>query len=400
MINNLILAIITIVLFILIGIIIYFIFDYFSYKNNVNKSIKISTDYANKSVIINNSNIINSTAALESKYDTLISGLTGSINNSTSNYYLTSNSLLDFDNALNNYFSFEEDNSPINKRIYEYNFTGINPNMNLLTQVNAISGMTIDTTNNLLDEKNLRICNKNTSTPGDTTTSNYRSCININLSDTGDFNITPETNNNSLLINGLDDNILAKFDYKTNDIYFGGNGTEDNPGSLRINKENLYIKDINLINGNSKTNIYDDSSTDDFNNNVNAFNYDSLGKLNNINNTLMCYYSIDTSTTPLKLTLNMVSHVPIQEKSSFTIKIPDLTVDTAPNASSNPSGLSIASNSSENNITLTIPDGSTINARNNINIVFDSGLSTASGSANGILMVEIIPSLTVPAPTP
>jgi hypothetical protein len=246
--------------------------------------------------------------------------------------------------------------------------------------------MTIDTTNNLIDKQNLRICNKQTPSSSMDGTSNIistdESCININLSDTGDFNITPEVNNNSLIINGMDKSVLAKFNYKTNDIYFGGNGTPENPGALRINNSNIYIKDINLINGTiDNTQISAE--------NVKGFNYNSI---NNLNNTIICYYNIDISKSPLELTLNMVSYALLPVGTTFNINVPNIDiVGSVSVKSKDPSDLNINANDITNDI-FVITTVSQINPRYNIKIVMDSGLQEKVGSSintNGILMAEV-----------
>lgn len=133
--------------------------------------------------------------------------------------------LNNFDQNLNKYFKFIDNDLDItNKKIFEHVLSGINPNIQLLSKVNAISGMTINTSPNKHDNKNLKICNSKDN------------CLNMNVDDSG-FNITPE-NVNQLLINSINDKPLANFDLKNEGIYLGGN---DKSSPLYIEKGRLFL---------------------------------------------------------------------------------------------------------------------------------------------------------------
>lgn len=316
MLETIALIIIAVLIFILIAVVAYIIYDYINYKQSVDNSISLSKDYINNNAESNTSNIVNYTTILDNKINNVSTTLSSTIG---TNYNYTSNitsNLMYFDNALNKFFHFNEgyNNSPINKRLFEYNFTGINPSLDILNRVNSLGGMNIITTDKYLSSNNLRICDNGRAVG--------KNCINLNVATNGQFHITPENDVNSLIVNNVGNYPMAKFDYIMNDIYLGGDGSTNNPGSMKINGNNLYIKDINLISGG-------DNKLNNFTNTT-LFNKDFV---NNINQNILCDYFIK-KTSPIEATttetiiytleIKLMPYVDIPETTEITINIPEL----------------------------------------------------------------------------
>jgi hypothetical protein len=228
----------------IIGVVIYLILDYMGYKDNVDTAFELTTSHMNdtfdkvsenisataddlaKNINNNRKNIttlnVKTDAALERSYQ-----VEDNIHNVQANVNKTDNDLNKFDTALKKYFKFSENNQGIvNSKIYNHVFNGINPNLELLTHVDAISGLTVKT----LPNKSFNICNTN------------NNCINMQVNQNR-FDITPQ-NVNRLTINAKNNTPLANFDLQNNSIYLGGN---DINAPMFIQDENLYINNVNLL---------------------------------------------------------------------------------------------------------------------------------------------------------
>lgn len=149
------------------------------------------------------------------------------LNNQSKN---TDNDVNKFDLALKKYFEFSENNQKINNKLFKHAFSGIKPNLKLLSQVQAVNGLKVNTSINTINSQNLKVCNA------------QNNCMNLNVNNDG-FNITPE-NINNLTINSTTNKPLAKFDLKNNSIYLGGS---DINAPLFINNSNLFMNNINLL---------------------------------------------------------------------------------------------------------------------------------------------------------
>jgi hypothetical protein len=118
------------------------------------------------------------------------------------------------DAALKRYFKFSDNNQAISDRkIFENVFTGVNPNLELLSRVVTANGLTIRTSIDNINNKNLKICN------------NDNKCVNMNVNDST-FNITPE----NVTVLNINSNInpttfrpMARFNLQNNTIDINGN---------------------------------------------------------------------------------------------------------------------------------------------------------------------------------
>lgn len=269
----------SILFIIMIGVIMYLVYDYMQYKDNIDKSFDITTKHVNDSFAKVSENIdeaqnkiqlanndIHSvslkTDAVMNSFDTFRGNYTNTLEDIDYNFNLSeqyyrnlnrnlqenkaslnafgsnlqasqavSKSLDDFDTALKKYFKFSEnDQAIVNNKLFQHTFSGINPNLELLSQVHTASGLTITTPLDKVNNKNLRICNSN------------RNCINMNVDD-NTFNISPE-NLNNLVVNSKNNNALATFDLQNDSIYFGGS---DLNAPMFIQNSNLYLNNLNFI---------------------------------------------------------------------------------------------------------------------------------------------------------
>jgi hypothetical protein len=194
--------------------------------DKVSENISVTADDLAKNINSNKKNIttlnVKTDAALERSYQ-----VEDNINNVQDNVNRTDNNLNKFDTALKKYFKFSENNQGIvNSKIYNHVFNGINPNLELLTHVDAVSGLTVKT----MPDKSFNICNTN------------NNCISMHV-DQNRFDITPK-NVNKLTINSKDNTPLANFDLQNNSIYLGGN---DINSPMFIQDDNLYINNLNLL---------------------------------------------------------------------------------------------------------------------------------------------------------
>lgn len=320
------------IVIIIVYIIFNFLYDYLSYKTdnskkleNTNKNFNIIDNNINKLyTYINNNdkNIINNYSSLiSSNYNILNSNISLLSNNDKN---LSSN-IFNFDNALKKYFVFNDNSNnsynAINTALYNYTFNSGNTKLlNIMSKVNAISGMTILTAPSLTNSNNLRICD-NSSTPN---------CLNISVSNSN-FNIMPEnTNASKIIMNNLDGTKLATFDMNNNTIKLGQN-EKNNDSAMYIVDDNVYVKNINFVNDN---NFYNDSNIKSFNStNSKEFNVNNINSINELNNNVICYYNITTNPTDNTniLNINFISEIDIPVNSFFTIKIPEITQDLSVN---------------------------------------------------------------------
>lgn len=280
MIDIILYIILFIIIISLLVLFMYFTYDYISYKKDIEKNFNKSESYINTNFenVINNVNEKNK--IIDDKYNVISTNLSNVIQmekiNSENNYLNNNSNLFNFNNVMKKYFTFDGNTSgKLNEALYNYKFdTIIKPNLNLLTTVNAINGMTVRTNPQTNNSSNLRICDNN-SVPN---------CINMNLYN-GNFNITPEnTNVNKLIMNTNTGNALASFELSTNSIYLGSG---DDKAPLFINNCNLYIKNIKMIK--DPTISYTNSITS-----KNFIDFDTNLYNNNLQN-IMCYYNINVN---------------------------------------------------------------------------------------------------------
>ena len=215
----------------IIGVVSYFIYDYISYKNDVDKSIEITTDFIN-----------NSFDKVATNIDLTEANCASNINIISDNIHklgladdIIKNNINFIDNKINTFFKFDRNYNAtscnLNNKIYDYIVSSVSPNLEILSKVSTTNGFTINTPQNVIDINNFKLCNKNTS-----------NCIDLNVNNDG-FNITP-TNVNRFVINSVDKKPLALFDLKQKEIYLGG---VDTTAPLFIKDNELYINNINFI---------------------------------------------------------------------------------------------------------------------------------------------------------
>tara|TARA_B000000477_G_scaffold124441_1_gene132100 strand:- start:10945 stop:12183 length:1239 start_codon:yes stop_codon:yes gene_type:complete len=238
--------IILIVIIILTISIIYIIKDYINYKDNVNKSIDISTNNIN-----NNFDKINENIEIETNY----------INNKVNNFEEDINKLENNDEyivkdvkTLKDNIANLNDNIKFENKVYIDN-TGITsasylePNIKLLNRVNSLMGMTIITDSDSTNNKNLSICDNGGRKieNGEIVDANVYNCVHMNINN-GNFNIIPD-GIKELNIQNKENETIAKFDTKNKSIYLGGSNKNNSP--LFIHNDKVYIDNLNIVRKNA-----------------------------------------------------------------------------------------------------------------------------------------------------
>jgi hypothetical protein len=353
---NIIIIVLVLVLFLAYILIAYFYTSYSNYKEDVDDNFEKTKTYINSTIskldnnirssINENNTKINSTSNyisdintkvnrfdLKNKdnYDELklsinktnlnLNDANSNLNNT--NLKLTSNELNinKFDTNLKQFFQYKSNGTTINDAIFNYQF-GATPNisLDLLRNVNAISGITIETDNSILNN-NFRLCDKT------------KNCMDINIDNNG-LNIFPtssifNSNNTTcnIYIHDKSKKIIAKFDLENRGIYLGGDG--ENAG-MYIKDSNVYIKKLNYINGNFNDikSFYDKTKIGQIQS-FNTYSYD----FNDINNRteITGIYSIIRGTEPKDdpaniIIINFKSSNDISIGTPITFNIPELSI--------------------------------------------------------------------------
>jgi len=262
---NIIIIVLVLILFLAYILIAYFYSSYSNYKEDVDDNFEKTKNYINLNIskldnnirssinenntrIKNTSNTINDLNTKITRVD--LKGkdnydeVKNSINTTNTNLLnynnkLTSNelNLKQFDNNLKQFFQYKTNGTTINQSIYEYQF-GVSPNLSLdfLRNINAVSGMSVNTNNTT--NNNFRLCDNNLT----------KNCMDLNIDNNG-LNIFPSSINtnstsNIYIYDKNKTKILAKFDLDKKGIYLGGDG--ENAG-LYIQESNVYVKNLNLL---------------------------------------------------------------------------------------------------------------------------------------------------------
>jgi hypothetical protein len=235
---NVLMSIIFFIMFlVIIGVMIYLIYNYIEYKNSVNKIIEQQNGF--------NSNLNADIRTVDNKYSPLINNVNenvGKLDTKLNSYSTkidsTSNTILNFDTALNQFFLFTSNNLPISDRIYNHFFkpdTLDAYRIKMMRRVEAVSGMTIDT--DIIND--FKICKA-----GD-----RNKCITMRTNDNG-FDIKPAGADNINFFN-KNNRPLAQFDlnrdtvhmggYSNQTLYFGGvHGIRDSH-AMKIEGSNMYV---------------------------------------------------------------------------------------------------------------------------------------------------------------
>lgn len=196
---------------VILGVLIYLIYDYIKYKKHVDETVEKMQRRLKW-------NTVRVQKGYNDNVDTL--------NNATSNILMNRQDLIDFDNGLKNFFRFSSNNIDVNNSIFDY-IMNPDPNndvykMKLLKRVEAVSGMKIDATSS----KNFQICSNN-------------ACIDMQIQD-NKFRLTPRgTQNLEITAANAAGSTMANFDFANNSIYFGGTNASTSP--LYLNNQDVIV---------------------------------------------------------------------------------------------------------------------------------------------------------------
>ena len=398
--NTIILIIIIVVLIIAYILISYFYKSYDENKQLVNYNFKKTANYINdtNNTISSNISILNNrTSSYDSQINFISSYTTSNVNNLNSNFNtykgildpqmsnLNSN-LTNFDLGLKNYVNFKINNNSINDKIYNYQF-GVNSNlsMELLRNIDVMSGMTIRTNN----ERLFRVCDN----------ANNCNCIDLNVNN-GNFNIYPSTTanngiNNLNIMTSNKDKVLANFNFNQKSIYLGGAGED---AGLFINESNVYVKNLNLMKNGSQ--YADPKSIYDFNNplaanNIFKYDYDRLTKSRPIR--ILGNYTINATTvsgtTTTRLDILLKSKYDISAGTPVSFEIFELSSTTGNgslgngNSGSALSALNKSSKILSGTISTAVPANTTIHFYySNTNIQIDSAFAGGTNYSGSFII--------------
>lgn len=341
---NIIIIVLILVLFLAYILIAYFYSSYNNYKDDVDDNFEKTKNYINSSVStldnniktsVNENNIkINNTSntindinyrinSVDTKhvnnYDELNRSLNTTNNNITElDTKISSNdlNLRQFDNSIKQFIQFKNNGTTINDAIYNYQF-GVSPNLSLdlLRNITAISGMTINTNNTA--NNNFRLCDNNSD----------KNCMDMNV-DNNALNIFPTIGNNSTsniyIYDKTKTKIIAKFDLDNKGIYLGGDG--ENAGVF-IQDSNVFVKNLNLIStdySKQKT-IYDKKNKGQLQSyNTYPYNYDDINTKTEITGIYLILRGSEIP--PLNIIIiNFKVSNDIPAGTSITFNIPELS---------------------------------------------------------------------------
>lgn len=243
-----------IVILVILGVIFYILFDYMGYKSSVDKSFKISEQKVknvDEEVVLlsadvsdNSTKIYNldsNVQIIDKDVDILTTDVAQNTQSFSSNrdrvsileqdLSITNSNAIKHDDAIKQYFKFYDNDVAIdNDKLFEHTFSGIQPDLDIISKVNATSGLIVKTPDQESNDKYMKICNEN------------QNCVNMHVNSNG-FNITPD-NLNSMSINSKDNQPMALFDMETKSIYLGGS---DINSPLFIQDGQLFVNNINMI---------------------------------------------------------------------------------------------------------------------------------------------------------
>lgn len=234
---ELIISIIFFIMFlVIIGVLIYLIYDFINYKEAVDKTNEENASALRSNLFTLTSNLTSNMFRTDTMLLSQIFDNTGKITylqSDTSNlnikYDTTQNDISDFDANLKNFFRFKNNNVALttSQKIYDYVFGPTGKDLDLITKVTAASGMTINTPTS---DMSFKICN------------NSSNCIDMKVTDRS-FNIMPANLDNMTFLS-KNSTPLAKFDMDNDKLFFGGNNEDNSP--MFIHNSNLYINEMNI----------------------------------------------------------------------------------------------------------------------------------------------------------
>jgi hypothetical protein len=221
-------------------------YDYINYKKAVDDTIQetvkhlddLNTEFEDNLTSteddlnkkITNANV--DVASLKVKHD--------SVFNNTSN---VAHNVDNFDTILKRYFKFYDNNQEISNKLFDYQFKGITPKIDLLQNVNVTSGISIKSGINLRDASNLKICDNANN-----------ECIYMNVQN--GFHIVPDQNIQNMTIRSKGDpnNIFAKFDFANSSIFLGGS---NDTAPIYTQNNKFFVNELNLRYKNPQTQQYE-----------------------------------------------------------------------------------------------------------------------------------------------
>ncbi len=385
---------------VIIGVLIYLIYDFINYKEAVDQTNEENTIALRTSLLSLSSNLTSNITKTDSMLLSQIMqnrgkilGLETDTSNLNFNSSETRNNVSDFDANLKHFFRFKNNNVALDtsQKIYDYVFGPTGKDIDLITKVTAASGMTINTPTS---DMSFKICN------------NSSNCIDMKVTDRS-FNIMPANLDNMTFLS-KNSAPLAKFDMENDKLFFGGNNEDNSP--MFIHNSNLYINEMNIrrkSNGKSLKLSGDTINTmiGKYNSNIDLYatQYtkvgDSLNKINtnlhtlssNVNtikDTVVVHYqlrSVRLSETSLNFAQEMTLNInPIYDLASgTTIEIDistEITGSYEPPVDRNAAG----------NVTTTPPTPILLSKAGNPNISIDT-VNTISGNTR--VTVQTIGSL-------
>lgn len=320
-----ILLIVLIIAFILLS---YFYNAYDENKKLTNFNFKKTASYINDNITGSISAIDVKAKEIDSKFNLTSATVQSNVNVISSNFNnyklltdpkinLIDSNISNYDTAIKNYVNFKMDNNTINDKLYNYKF-GVTPNlsMELLRNIDVISGMTIRTDT----DKLFRFCDK----------TNASNCIDLTVND-GNFNIYPTptgTNgvNNLNIMTSNKEKVLANFNFNNKSIYLGGAGED---AGLFINESNIYAKNLHLMKTGAK---YADPKviyeTNKVNPAYNTFKYDyerlARDRLTRIIGNYTLNPTVSGATTTVRLDILLKSRVEIPAGTTIEIEVFEL----------------------------------------------------------------------------
>lgn len=250
---DIIMAIIFFIMFLIIlGILIYFIYDYVTYKEVVDQTVIKIKDTINTS----NQIVKGYLDSNKKRIEQVDSSLSRTINEEvlrndvdTQNITTLQNNMNNFDSNLKRFLQFTKNDVPIRDKLFEHQFdadaNNTNYKINLLKRVNAATGITI--------RDDMQICK-----PGSTNAD----CMKFQV-DNDSFSIAPDGQGNTIQymqigssISSANSKPLASFGFKANErgVYFGGSNANDakvyykqaGSGSFNVADDNMFFwKDAN-----------------------------------------------------------------------------------------------------------------------------------------------------------
>ena len=232
-----ILSVIFLFLFLIIaGIVIYVLLDYVQYKSDMDESL-VSVDKKiekNKSKFVSTSRYANDKSVNEKQLSELTkkdTAFEANIEDMKTMVGKNQDNIVNFDSALNNYFTFVDDGKEIkDKKIFDYVFTGVNDSIITKKRVDVLNGINLTASS----DKPVQICDKD------------HNCINVHVdNENHEFNIEPGSGEiQGMTIKSSDGDVMTKYNTKDNTTFFGG--SDQNESAMYIQDGKMYVNNINF----------------------------------------------------------------------------------------------------------------------------------------------------------